>query len=47
MDERTQKFIAYLPIPQRVSVKKAAEILDDEDAAQELLNLVANGHLFS
>lgn len=47
MDDRTRKFIAYLPIPQRVSVKKAAEILDDNDAAQELLNLVINGHLFS
>lgn len=47
MDERTRKFIAHLPISQRVSIRKAAEILDDEDAAQELLSLVANGHLFS
>lgn len=47
MDDSTRKFIAHLPIPQRVSVKRAAEILDDSDAAHELLDLVAHGHLFS
>ena len=47
MDDCTRKFIAHLPIPKRVSVKRAAEILDDNDAAQELLDLVTNGHLFS
>ncbi len=47
MDDSTRKFIAHLPIPQKVSVKRAAEILDDGDAAQELLGLVAHGHLFS
>jgi hypothetical protein len=47
MDEKTRKFIAHFPLPERVSLKKAAEILDDSDAIQNLLSEIACGHIFS